>query len=185
MFLFMIEKPYFSFQSTTISDEFSTLADHSVTGDEYGKVIGMIGSADGTYCLRTAYHRRFFEIVSSFSVGYLFECLPHLHLELGSMWSKRNGELFPLSSEVFRKLFFCLIEDFIGSVIAKYEAIHALYLWNLDCFVPRNDRIQSLLERREPLREFTVISEFEEMESVFICESDEVTESGWDDGSRE
>lgn len=88
MFLFMIEKPYFPVDTTTISDELSTLSDHSVAGDEYGKVIGMIGSADRSYCFRTAYHRSLFEIAPSLSVGDLFECFPGFHLELSSMRSE-------------------------------------------------------------------------------------------------
>ncbi len=157
----MIEKPYFSLQSTTVSDEFSTLSDDAMTGDEYGKVIGMIGSADRSYCFRTAYHRSFFEIASSLSVGDLFECFPCLHLELSSMWSEWYSEIFSLSLEVFWEFF---AQFFYKSIFS------CLYL------LP-----ESVFEYRESLRKFTMISELEEMEWFLICDGDEVTERRGDE----
>ena len=84
----MFEKPYFPVDTTTVSDELPTLTDNTMTGDEYGKMIGVIGPADCTDCFRTADHGRFFEIASRLSVGDLFQCFPGFHLELSSMWSE-------------------------------------------------------------------------------------------------
>lgn len=73
--------------------------------------------------------------------------------------------MLPLSGEIFREFF---LHFFYKSIFS------CLYL------LP-----ESVFEYRESLRKFSVISEFEEMECVFIGDSDEVTERGWDDGSRE
>ena len=161
----MIEKPYFAIQSATIPDEFSALADDAVAGDEYGKVIGMIGSADRTYCFRTSDHGRFFEIVSSLSVGDLFERFPGFYLERSSMWSEWYSEMLPLSFEVLREFFSYFFYKSIFSCLRLLP--------------------ESLLEDGESLRKFPVISEFEEVESVFIGDSEEITERRWDDSSRE
>ncbi len=154
----MFEKPYFPVDTTTVSDELPTLTDNTMTGDEYGKMIGVIGSADRTDCFRTADHGRFFEIASSLSVGDLLECFPGFHLELSSMRSEWYSEMLPLSGKIFREFF---PHFFYKSIFS------CLYLLS-----------ESLLEDGKSRRKFTMISELEEMESVIIGDSDEVTDRG-------
>ena len=77
------------------------------------------------------------------------------------MRSEWYSEMLPLSGEIFREFF---PHFFYKSIFS------CLYL------LP-----ESVFEHRESLRKFSVISELEEVESVIIGDSDEVTERRGDD----
>lgn len=72
----MIEEPDFPIDPTTISDEFATLSDHSMTRDEYHDWIIMIGSADGSDSFWMTDLCGLFLVVPRFSVGDCFESFP-------------------------------------------------------------------------------------------------------------
>jgi hypothetical protein len=80
----MLEEPHLPLDPTTISDEFATFSDHSMTGDDDDDTIVVIGSSDGSDGFGTRYHLRLLAVAPSFTIWDLLECFPCTSLKLGS-----------------------------------------------------------------------------------------------------
>lgn len=106
----MLEEPFFLIETCTISYEFATFPDDTMTGndDEYG--IFIIRSSYSSYCFRMSCEESLFLIISRLSVWYFYECFPGIFLEICLLWCEWYIESFSLSSEVCIELPFRGIE---------------------------------------------------------------------------
>ncbi len=111
MFFLVLEEPDFPFYSATISHEFATRTDDSVTGDDDDDPIVVIGSADGSDCFWTRDHPSLFGIAASLAVWDGLESLPGIFLKKCTVDYEWDIEVFSLSLEVFREFLFCLLEE--------------------------------------------------------------------------
>ena len=111
MRFFMIEEPLFPRQSSPISDEFATLSDDSMAGDDDDDRVMMVGSSYSSDSFRIPDHRRLFEVASRLSIGDRFERFPCFYLEISTTRFHWYSKFFSRSCEVFSEFFFHLLKE--------------------------------------------------------------------------
>ena len=128
---FVLEEPFFSFNSATISDEFPGFPDNPMTRYDDDDRIVVVGSSYSPDSFWVAYHRCFLEIVSRFPIGYVFEGFPCFLLKLCSMGHEWYREVFSSSGKVFRELFFSLSGNSVFSLLQRllFEIFYLFYLF--------------------------------------------------------
>ncbi len=157
----MFEEPDFSCQSASVSDEFSGFSYHSMTRNDDDYRIMVIGSSDSSHCLRIADHGRFFEIISSLTMGNFLEGFPCFHLEFCSTRVEWNREVFSCSFEIFSEL--------------------ESYLWENQIFLRFYIGVISFFDFSYLLRKFSAVCEFKHEEIFITCDGIEITKGWWND----
>lgn len=162
MFPFVPEEPYFPFHTSSIPDERSICSDDTVTGDDDDDRVFVIRSTDSTYRFRISCEDCLFFVAPCLTIGDALESFPCLFLEHGSLGSKGDIKCFSFSLKILSEFRSCLLEDCILS-LSDIGRSDFLYLF---------------------LSSFRV-GELEHDELSITRYSEEITERGWDDSSRE
>jgi hypothetical protein len=105
----MFEEPHLPLHPTTISYEFATRTDDSMTRDDDDDPIVVVGSSDSSDGSGTRDHPSLFSIAPSLAVWDSLESLPGISLELGSIDQEWDIEVFSRSFEVFGEFLFRLL----------------------------------------------------------------------------
>lgn len=100
----MFEEPYLALYASSISYEFSTRTDDSMTGDDDDDPIVVIGPADSTDSRCSPDHTSLFTVAASLTVRDRLQSLPGVSLKICSVDSERDSEVFSLSLKVFGEL---------------------------------------------------------------------------------
>jgi hypothetical protein len=115
----MFEEPFFAFDPSSISDEFSIRTDDSVTGDDDDDRIFVIGSTDSAYSFGISGKQCLFFVASSFSIRDFFEGFPCFFLEIRSFGGKWDRESFSFSYKILEELFFYFRENGVFLIIMR------------------------------------------------------------------
>lgn len=127
MLFFVFEKPYFSLDSSAISDEFSISSNDTMAGDDDRETILMIGSPDSTYGFWMVHEYCFFFVASRLTIRDFHECVPCLFLKIRSKKLELNIKLSSTPIKIFSELFFCLGQYSIFSVLDVFLSFSEIF----------------------------------------------------------